>query len=454
MAKAQAFLQEKMPELKAKLDAAENRLNQFRSRSGAVDLSREADIYLQQSSSLGGQISALKQKREELLRTYKEASDVVQTVDQQIAKLQQELGQVESKVRVLPNTQQEVVRLSREVQVATDLYTALLNNMQQLQVSSAGELGSVVVVDKATQNTEPVAPKKPVLMIVFLCVGMLTGMGLAALRRAMRHGITSYCIITTKLGLPVCVSIPHSKGQEQYDEKMRRGLEGLHLLAAQDSSDLAVESLRSLRTMLNFSMKDAPNPVIMFSGPSPMIGKSFVSANYAAVLAQAGARVLLVDADLRRGNLHKYFGFKNRLNGLSEVISGQSSWKSSVHEVEIPGLDVMTTGLLAPNPSDLLMTSEFTDFLAEVSEAYDYVIIDAPPILPVTDAAIIGSKVGTVLLVAKYGQHSLDEIRTTQKRFESHGIHPQGCVFNDIKLEGWGNKYRYSNYLYHYGHKK
>jgi tyrosine-protein kinase Etk/Wzc len=191
----------------------------------------------------------------------------------------------------------------------------------------------------------------------------------------------------------------------------------------------------------------------MITGPSPTIGKSFVSSNFATVLAQTTARVLVVDGDLRRGNLHHYFGLKNRLGGLSDVLSGRSSWKDVVHKSEVAGLDMISTGVIPPNPSDLLMTPLFSKFITEVCEAYDYVIIDAPPLLPVTDSIIIGSKVGTVLLVAKYDQHPLDELRTCQKRLEAQGITIKGCVFNDIKPLGLGYNYQDYRYAYHYKYK-
>jgi tyrosine-protein kinase Etk/Wzc len=454
ISKAQSILQGKMPELKAQLEAAESRLNQFRSRSGSVDLSREADVFLSQSAALTSQVSTLKQKREELLRTYKENSDVVVTLDQQLGKLQQELNHIDSRVRVMPGLQQEVVRLSRDVQVATELYTALLNNAQQLQIASAGDMGNVVVVDRATVNLDPIAPKKSVLLMLSLVVGLGAGGGAAMLRRAIRRGVEDHRIIEAKLGLPVFVTVPHSKAQRIHDETIQRSVDGLHLLAAQDSGDLAVESLRSLRTMLNFYMKDALNPVILISGPSPMIGKSFISANFACVLAQAGSSVLLIDGDLRRGKLHKYFGLKNRLNGFSNVVSGQQEWETVVQVSGVEGLDLISTGLLPPNPSDLLMTPRVATFLEQVSKNYDYVIVDAPPVLPVTDATILGSHAATVLMVAKFGQHPLDELRAAHKRFESHGIRVKGCIFNDIKPVGFGGNYRHYNYIYNYELKK
>ncbi|WP_306589623.1 polysaccharide biosynthesis tyrosine autokinase [Geothrix sp. 21YS21S-4] len=449
-----ALLQQQLPEVHARVEQAETRLNRFRTQTGAVDVPREADLALQQSSSLASQITALKQKKEELRRTYQEGSDVVATLNAQIAKLQNESAAVSQKVRTLPATQQELVRLSRDVQVNTELYTALLNNIQQLQVTRTGEGNNTRVVDFAMAGLKPVKPKKEMLLAVFFVLGTFVGISLLLGRRALQRGVEDHRIIEAKLGLPVFVTIPHSKPQEAQDRAIAQGQPGNHLLALREPDDVATESLRSLRTMLSFTMASTASRTIMLTGPSPKIGKSFITSNFSAVLAQAGARVLVVDADMRRGNLHKYFGLQDRLGGLSEVIAGLVPWKSAAHPTEIPGLHVMSTGELPKNPSELLMSPGFSAFVAEASTEYDYVVIDAPPVLPVTDATVIGSKVGTVLLVAKFGQHSLDELRACQNRLEASGIPLKGCVFNDLLPLGLGRYEDNYRYAYHYKYSR
>lgn len=457
MNKTLSMLREQLPLLQPKLSTAESRLNSFKSTAGAVDLSREADNLLQQSSSRNTQISALRQRKEELLRTYTESADVVVTLDQQIKKLEEETNKIDMKIRSLPNKEQEVVRLSRDVQVNTELYTALLNNIQQLQIAGSGSLSNIVVVDHAIPNPDPVRPNKKLMMIIFFAMGALVGIGLSGLRRLLRPGIEDHRLIESRLGLPVVVTIPHSDNQEVNYLAMRKNTEGTHLLAILNPEDLATESLRSVRTTLHVSMHQMSSRVLMLTGPSMDVGKSFVSSNLSVTLAQAGAKVLLVDGDLRKGTLHKYFGFKNRLNGLAEILSGRLAWEAVVRSnhqdqesrgTAINGLDLITTGILPKNPSELLMSSGFSTFLAETAAAYDYVIIDSPPLLSVTDAEIIASKVDSVMLVARYGRHPLDEIRTCQRRLMSHGIPLAGCIFNDVRVHGLGyNQYRYA---YHY----
>jgi len=443
------LLQQQLPEIHLKLVTAENRLNQYRAQTGSVDVPREADLALQQSSGLAGQISSLRQKKEDLLRIYQENSDVVSTLNAQIAKLESESATLKQKVRSLPATQQELVRLSRDVQVNTELYTALLNNIQQLQITGTG-VGHNRIVDSAMPGLKPIKPKKEMLLAAFLMVGLFFGVGLVMVRLALQHGVEDHRIIEAKLGLSVFATVPHSKTQEEYYKDLCQSRPGSHLLALHDPDDLAIESLRSLRTMLNFSMEEASNRAIMITGPSPMVGKSFISSNLSSVLAQSGARVLVVDADLRRGNLHRYFGLPNRMGGLSEVIEEHSDWKAVVRGTEVPGLQVMSSGRIPKNPAELLMTPAFTAFVEAASREYDFVVLDAPPLLPVTDATIIGSKVGTVLLVAKFGYNTLDEIRTCQSRLEDNGIPLRGCVFNDLTPTGLGYYDRHYRYAYHY----
>ena len=451
VSKTLVFLNNQMPGLKAKVDKSEEALNRFRERSGSVDLPQEAQLMLKQSVDLNAQMLVMKQKKDEILRTYKEGSDVVATLNEQYTKLSNEAKQVEAKVRTLPRTQQEVVGLQRDVQVNTGLYTALLGNIQQLQVLNAGQVGNARIVDLATPSLGPIRPNKRGVMTLSLVLGLMAGVGLVMLRMLLHQGVKESQLIESRLGLPVYVTVPHSMAQEALSQAVHSRVEGVHLLAHSQPDDVAIESLRSLRTTLHFTLADAANRVITIAGPAPGIGKSFVSANFAAVLAQGGDRVLLVDGDMRKGNLHHYFGISSRKNGLSEVLAGQVAWEQTVHQSTVPGLDVIFTGRVPPNPSELLLKDRFSDFIAGISKAYTYVIIDAPPMMAVTDSLIIGAKAGTFLLVAKFGEHPLDEIRTCQARCEDIGLHISGCVFNDIPGSKIGN--RYYRYGYHYAYK-
>ena len=449
--KSLAFLQEQLPQLHAQLDMASTRLNQYRSQVGATDLTEEAKVLLQQTADIQSQLVQLQQKRDDLLRTYKPGADVVTTLNQQIATLQAQAGEVDSRIKRLPRTQQDIVSLSRDVQVNTDLYTAMLNNIQQLQVTKAGEIGNARIVDYAMPAIKPVSPKAALVLPAALALGFFLGIALLLARRALRQAVEDPRLIESRLGLPVLITIPHSEPQAQLHRRMEQAKDQPALLALDQPEDLAVESLRSLRTSLHFTLLDAPDRLITISGPAPEIGKSFVSANLGVVLAQAGSRVLLVDADLRRGMLHHYFGEPRREPGLSDLLAGLHPRAAVTRATPVPGLALITSGTLPPNPSELLMSERFSAFLKEVGAEYDHVILDAPPVLAVTDATVIGRQTGTVLLMARANTHPLAELEATLQRFEHAGIQPKGCIFNDVPSGPGG--YGYQRYAYHYAYK-
>ncbi|BDU75923.1 polysaccharide biosynthesis tyrosine autokinase [Mesoterricola sediminis] len=451
--KTRALLEAKMAPLKASLDAAEARLNAYRTKYGSVDLSKEAETLLLQGANLNSQITALEQKKQETLRTYKENADVVVTMNKQIEKLKAEAAGFQARMRSLPSTQQEVVRLSRDVQVNTELYTALMNSVQQLQVTGAADVGAIAIVVPAAVNPEPIGARGSVLLAFYASLGFMAGIALTVLRHLLHPGIKDHRLVESKLGIPVLVTVPHSRDQEGHARSLEQRRKGVHLLAYQNADDLAVESLRSLRTSLLFMLRDKHPRTLMVTGPSPGVGKSFLSTNLALILTQTGTRVLLVDADLRRGILHAYFGLPTRQGGLSDVLTGRAPWRELVKETAVAGLDVLPTGLIPGDSAKLLLTETFRTFVEEAGAAYDYVIFDVPPLLPVTDAILIGAFMETTLLVAKFGKTSLDELAVCQQRLEAHEIKVAGCIFNDIEPLGLGYGHQDYTYAYHYKYK-
>jgi len=452
--KTLAFVREQMEIQKNKLMRSEQLLEAVRS-GRSVDLGEEARLVLSRGVEIERDILALRQKRAELLRTYQERADVVVLVDQQIAKLQEEKKRFDAQGKSMPQTQQEVLRLTRDVQVNQDQYAALMNietlNVQQLQMAKAGEAESARIVDRAMSSVNPVKPKKSLILGLGLVLGVIAGSGLVLLRYTLfQHGIKDPMVLEAHFGLPVLATIPHSANQDNLTRKARRK-DGPHtMLTTASPDDLAVESLRSLRTSLHFTLVDSPNRAILIAGASPDIGKTFVSANFAILLAQFGARVLMVDADMRRGTLHRDFGVSLRKDGLSEILTGSLAWQKALHRAH--GLDLISTGVLPPDPTKLLAGPRFEAFLTEVCAAYDYVIIDAPPILAVTDAVIIGSQVGSVLLVVKDGRHPLGEIRAAMQCLEIARIQPKGFIFNDVTPQTATPGYL--NYTYYYAYQK
>jgi tyrosine-protein kinase Etk/Wzc len=269
----------------------------------------------------------------------------------------------------------------------------------------------------------------------------------------MHRGIEDISEIEA-LGLPVYASVPYSEYQVKLTgfAKARKGKTAKvkSILAMDNPADLSIEALRSLRTSLHFAMMEAKNSIIAISGPSPGVGKSFISVNLAIVLAQSGKKVLIVDADMRKGYLQTQFGMKPE-DGLSDFLSGRISLEQATKQSQVSGLDVITRGQIPPNPSELLMHERFSQLIEKIDAEYDLVIIDTPPILAVTDPAIVSAHAGSTLLVTRFGQNHVKELELTRNRFEQNGIDVKGVVFNGV-LKKASNAYGYYGY-YNYEYK-
>ncbi len=453
--KSLAFLGDFLPQLKSQLEDSEVRFNKFRNQNGTFDLGTEGKTYLETSVKLQGDLLMLQQKRREQSAQFTAAHPVIQTLDAQIAAVSKEIAGLTSKVKTLPNTEQDLLRLTRDVKVNSELYLNLLTSSQQLRLVKEGKVGNVRVVDAPVVPERAIKPQRAQILAISGVLGLLLGMGLAFLRNSLRPGIKDPADIESATGLHVFATVPHSAAQDKLSQLIKNQAPGIHLLAVTQPEDPGVESLRSLRTALQFAMLDARNNIVLFTGPTPGIGKSFTSANFAAVLAAGGKRVLLIDADMRKGHLHQFFGLK-RGHGLSELITGSRTLDDVVHRSIALNLDLVTTGVMPPNPAELLMSLATVQLLQDLSSRYDLVLIDTPPVLAVSDTQVLAPHAGTVFLVARAEVTALGELQESTKRLGHIGVPVKGVVFNDLdtnrqRYGGYGYKYsryRYTNYQY------
>ncbi len=452
--KSLSFLDQQLPELKKQLEQSENKYNQFRNSHGTIDLGEEAKLMLAQSVAGQAKLIELKQKREELLVRFTTDHPAVIGIDSQMKGISGEMKAIGEQIKKLPLMEQDALRLARDVKVNTDLYTALLNNAQQLALVKAGKVGNVRLVDAAVVPERPVRPNRPIVIAIAVLIGLFLGVICAFIRKALYGGIEDPHEIEQALGLTVYATVPHSKKQEELNVLIKAKAQQMSVLAQVDSGDNSIESLRSFRTALQFSMLDAGNNIVMFTGPTPGVGKSFVSVNFAAVLAATGKRVILIDADMRKGHLNQYFGLP-RENGLSDVIAGTKSLDQVMHKGATENLDFISTGNLPPNPAELLLHENVDALLKSLSASYDYVLIDSPPVLAVTDALIIGPQAATIFMITRAGISTTGEIKESIKRLRQAGMSTNGVLFNGLKLRpgryGYGykyGKYRYTQYSY------
>lgn len=452
-AQSLAFLQSQLPQVKRDLAKASDALNAYQTHGKTVNISMETQSVLGQSVALETRISELKLQQAEMDRKFTKQHPAYRALMTQIGELTQQQRSLEGKVQDLPATQQELLNLTRDVEVASQIYTQLLNKSQELDIVRAGAVGNVRLVDTADVDlTSPVKPKKALIVLIATFLGAFVGVALVLLRKSLSKGLEGPEAIE-QLGLPVYASIPYSALQQEEDSKKVRAKVAAdtpaYLLALRNPTDLSIESIRSLRTCLHFAALDSTNNRIMISGPSPQVGKTFVSSNLAAVMAQSGQRVVLIDADMRKGHLHKTLNTPIT-NGLSDLLVKRCTLDQAINKVEVDNLHFISRGQVPPNPSELLMHANFRDLLAQLSERYDVVIIDTPPLLAVTDAAIVGREAGISLIVARFGVNPAKEIEMTIRRFAQNGIELKGAVFNGVEKRAasyYGNG-SYYNYEY------
>ena len=441
------FLDEQLPELKQQLDVAEREFNKFRQQYNTVDVTKESELYLTQSVTLETQKAQLEQQVAEAGAKYTAEHPVMQQMNAQLGAINKKIGELNATLKELPDLQRRYLQLYREVEVKQQLYTALLNSYQQLRIAKAGEIGNVRIVDTAVEPIEPIAPKKLQILILSIFLGGFLGTLLALLRNMMRSGIKDSSQIENELDLPVYATVPRSPVQESRINILKKK-KNIPILAVKNSDDIAIESLRSMRTAIHFALSSARNNLITISGPAPEVGKSFISTNLATILAQSDKRVLIIDADLRRGYLHKYFNLDTQ-PGLTDLLNGQQSLDTVIRPTEVPGLSVISRGKSPANPSELLSSNQFKNLLEQMSEKFDHVIIDTPPVLAVTDGIIISQYTGVNLVIARYAQTQMKELELTLNRFEQAGVKVNGFILNDIQRSSAGYGYGY-NYAYAY----
>ncbi|MCC5881594.1 MAG: polysaccharide biosynthesis tyrosine autokinase [Halomonas sp.] len=451
--KSLEFLEEQGPELRNQLAAAEDALNQYRINMDSVDLNSEAQAVINQFVELERHLSELEFKEAELAQRYTTNHPSYQSLLRQKNQLNNDREALNARVNQMPQAQQEVVRMTRDVEVTQAIYVNVLNKMQELQVARAGTVGNVRIIDTTQVAASPIQPRKLMVLGGSILLGGLLAVGIVLLRNVLNRGIESPDQIENA-GMPVYATVPLSEEQQKLVRRMKHRREqhgrdvSTGLLAKQAPADTAMEAIRGLRTSLHFAMLESTNNCLMITGPSPNIGKSFIAVNLAAACAQAGQRVLVVDADMRKGHLHHSFSDKNEA-GLSEMLSGTRTMDEVIRESAVPGLSFVTRGIAPPNPSELLMTASFSEFLEEASRQFDMVIIDTPPILAVTDAAVIGAQCGTSLMVARFQLNPVRELELAKGRLERAGVTVKGAIMNGMERKAAVNfGYGYYNYAY------
>ncbi|MEX2987739.1 tyrosine-protein kinase Wzc [Serratia fonticola] len=451
-AKSLVFLNEQLPAVRNSLDMSEDKLNNYRQVNDSVDLSLEAKSVLDTMVSVETQLNESTFKEAEISKLYTKEHPAYKALLEKRKTLEGEKEKLNKRIAGMPKTQQEILRLTRDVQSGQEIYMQLLNKQQELSINKASTVGNVRIIDKTVTQPKPVKPRKLIIIILSFLLGGITSVTCVIIKTILHRGIDNPEELEA-LGINVYSNIPLSEWQQKKDREFsirnkhkRNNVKADELLAVGNPADLAIEAIRSLRTSLHFAMMEAKNNVLMISGASPAIGKTFVSANLAAVIAQSGQRVLIIDADMRKGYAHELMGTTGD-KGLSDILSNQIDKDEAIRKTNIENMDFLPRGQIPPNPSELLMHSRLAQFIEWASNTYDIVLVDTPPILAVTDAAIISRHAGTSLLVARFEVNTLKEVEVSIRRFEQNGAEIKGVILNAVVKKA-ASYYGYYAYEY------
>jgi len=446
-AKSLEFLDQQLPEIKKRLEQAEDVFNTFRLSSKSIDLDKEATSLLTQAVDLQKARMEAQLRRDMLLQKFEPTHPDVRSADLQIQTIEGDEHRLTDAISKLPETEQQFLRLQRDVTVNATLYTTLLNSSQQLKIAKAGTIGNVRIIDFALPSDGPIGLTRFQIIGASAALGILAGIALGMMLRLLQPSFRSAAAIEASLSLPVYAIVPESKAQDRISIRQQLKKKEPALLYELESNDAAVEALRSMRIALQFAMVNASNKNVLITGPTAGVGKSFIAANLASVLAGAGKRVLLIETDMRRPRFEQIFGLR-RGPGLSQYLAGTKSF-GEINQSFFEGyLTVVCAGPRPPNPNELLIQGRLNSLLASVQSDFDFIFLDSPPLLPVSDALVVAKMVSTVFLVLRFEQTTPREAHDAVRRLNNSGLKADGVIFNGLKANRLGQGYRYS---YYYG---
>lgn len=471
-----SFMETQIPALKKKLEDSEAIFNNFRKKYGTIDVSKEAELLLTENSQIDAQLNELKLKRADLTTYYTEEHPLVIQINEQLKVLDNRKQEIDNTVVGLPEIQREFLQLSADTTINREIYLTLLKNYEQLKIVAAGQIGYARIIDLPISTFKEIAPKKLQIMILAMLLGAMLGTMLVLLKNMLRNVIKDPERLEAKTGVPVIATIPRSPVLSRLGRKKSPD----RLLAYVDNNSLSYEAIKSLRTNLMFGIPTEERAgqrarVILITGESPGVGKSFICANLTEVFAQLDKKILIIDADMRLGELHKVFNI-NQHNGLADYLSQDTSHLSKdashllkdknqlskidtvqefshltnfIHSTGIDNIDFMPRGEHPRNPTSLLSNGSFDYLITKLNLYYDYIIIDSPPILVASDAMILAQYTDKVLMVTRYDSSIEGQLVYAVNQMNKANIKVDGIILNDVQ-QGIMSKYSY-HYNYAYG---
>ena len=453
------FLDTQLPILQSQLDATQDKISKYGVKTGIFNIRSTEQMLTANLMNLHQSLQKMDAEKIALLENFTSRHPLVIAENEQELQLKNQIADTQAMLNKIPFTAEKETDLLRDLTIQEKLYFNMLGSIQKMQMMKAGIISTVRILDQASYPTAPIAAKTISIVFASIVFGLIAGVSVVFIRHVLSPVIEDPDVVERALGIPVSAIVPYSKKQVEHNKLAVRSPNYLsanpHLLALKDPKDISIEGLRSLRTAIQMLLLDAADNVIAITGCSPSVGKSFISSNLAVLLSDLNKRVLIIDSDIRLGKLHHAFG-KTKSPGLSTFLQGEANLEQIIQTM-IPGrLDIITAGVYPANPSELLSLKSLGDLISTLKVAYDLVIIDTPPVLAVTDPALILRHSSTNFIVIGVGKNHIKEVQHAKSMLEKGGVKLTGMIFNHTKQHkaGFGYQYGYGKYSYYYAYDK
>ncbi|MDF1760620.1 MAG: polysaccharide biosynthesis tyrosine autokinase [Coxiellaceae bacterium] len=446
------FLNRQLPEIQSSLKASEAALSAYQAKSGNIDMGEQYRFLLRELSTSQATIEGLKLQRAELLQKYTSEHPYVVTLNSKIHEAQKAVTLLERKLHKLPITDKKAVQLLREVKTKNKLYLMLLARQQELRVLKAGVKSNIRILNYASTPPLMIPPSRVAFVLSGIFLGLMLSLLYILIKIFTNRTISDTSILEEKFGLDVKTVIPYSDKQVKLLEDMQQGgfPVGKSYLASEVFPNTAlVESLRSLRTNLQLNLMECSGKVISIFSLTPGVGKSFLSANISYLFSALNLRTLLIDTDLRKGYIHKYF-HKSMEPGLTDLLMGTAGIDEVIKPYQNSTLSFMPRGKQINNTSDILSAKEFDEVVSWAKAKYDIIIFDTAPILLLTDAIVAAknSDVNVMLLASE--KHTASDLKAGLDIFSRNKLNLSGAILN---FANYKSQNKYGSYAYHnYGY--
>jgi len=388
-----------------------------------------------------------------------------------VKELQKTVENYNSQMSILPDTEIQLARFIRNTKMSEKIYSMLVEKYENAKIVEKSKVGKIRIVEEAMLPTKPIKPNKKMNLMVALILGVGAGITTALMLHSFDSKIRTFDDMKRSVALPILGTIPQfAVSDDDLDQienlilkskdSKKDGLKAVkqqmisRLISSYAPKSASSEAFRILRTNILSQRKNDNSVSILMSSSGPREGKSTIISNLAVTLAQMDAKVILLDLDLRRPVIHTILGIKKE-HGMSDyMLSGTAKIEDFVKESGIKNLSVITCGVIPPNPAELLASKKMLKTIQLLKEKYDYVIIDSPPVIAVTDSTILSNKVDMFVLAVRVGLSDKKVLKRTKELIDNVGSNITGVIANDIKPRNYYSRYEYNYYHYYHYYEK